>query len=419
MLSLLRHYSLPDILRIIIESCILILRQIWFVPFNSIAWRKARAQSLPRQKDSILFFSQVVWQDVWQRPQEMSLRLSRHRPLIYISPMQIHRRYDSVRDWTPHVAIPEAPDCHVFQPLILPGEYQSKLIRRINRGIIRRCLRELILRHGLPRHIITNSPFYDFIADDTPEARLTYDVIDDFILAGWAPREGESCERRIISRAGQLWTGTLQLLETKQALHPRVEFIPLGVNYDAFQFETPPPEPEELNGIPRPRLGYIGTLNERLDAELIEQLARACPEASVVLIGPLHGTFAPRPSAPNVHLLGPCRHDCVPQLLAHFDIALIPFKVNAMTRSLNPIKTLEYLAAGRVVIAVDLPDLRRLYGNVALIAESPERFIQLAREQLAADRSALEARGRDAAQSHTWDAMADRMHAALLEIENA
>ena len=409
MLNGFQRYSLPDCIRIAFDSVCLVLKLVLWVPYVAVSWHLARRRNFPMKFKGVFFYSQVVWQDVWQRPQEMSLRFSKHSPLIYFSPMQVHRRCDSVRNWLPHSGFPEWPNCHLFQPLIFPGEYKSAFVRLLNRQLIRAQAQSAMLKIGIPDTFLTNSPFYNFMAQDFAWNFQVYDVIDDFILANWAPPNSDREEQWLIQNSGLMFTGTWKLYETKGKLHDNIHFIPPGVDFDLFQFENTPPLPEKLKNIPVPRMGYIGTLSERIDSEMLALLSEKIPQASLVLIGPLRGTFSPKPEAPNIFYLGPCDHSEAPAYLAHFDLALIPFRVNDMTRSLYPIKTLEYLSAGRVVLSTALPDVERFYSEVVEIAQSPEEFVDKAEAILNSDRKEQQERGREIAKDHSWDNMAESM----------
>lgn len=182
-----------------------------------------------------------------------------------------------------------------------------------------------------------------------------------------------------------------------------VHHIPNGV--DVASFRGPFPEPDALRAIPRPRLGYVGVLQERLDVELVMAMARRFTEASFVFVGPIFSDpaqFAPLQALPNVHFLGPAPYRAVPAYMAHLDVCLLPHRRNAFTASMNPLKLYEYLAAGRPVVATPVPPAERFSGLIHL-AEDEEGFAGAIRAALAeaADPTAVQKR-QQAARAHDW-----------------
>ncbi len=356
------------------------------------------AASSPRPL--LFFFSQVVWQDVWQRPQELALGLSEHLPVVYFSPLQIHRRYDSIPHWRPEIHIDRGCGVHVVQPLILPGEYKSRLIFALNRRLIwaEACR---VLSPEADLWLLSNSPFSADLLDRVNWARRIYDLIDDFPGFSWAPPNARRLEALWLQQADVVVSGTLALCDLHRAARSDIQFIPSGVRFDLFH--TPPGSvPDDIRSLPRPILGYTGTLSDRLDRRLLEDLCREFRNGSVVLIGPVHGSFDMPSPAPNLHLLGPRPHDQLPAYVHQFDLALLPFAINTATQAINPIKTLEYLAAGRVVISTAVPDIGRFFANEVVIARDRAEFIRLARHWLTADSAALRQRGIERARRCSW-----------------
>jgi len=137
---------------------------------------------------------------------------------------------------------------------------------------------------------------------------------------------------------------------------------------------------------------------------LIRRMAARHPEWHVVVIG--------RPSTsidvtgllpePNIHYLGPKPFEQLPAYSRHFAVGLIPFQINPITVHCNPLKALEYMAAGLPVVSTDIPELRRYAGDV-LVARSHEEFIALCERALADGSSAERDRRSKAAEAHSWE----------------
>jgi glycosyltransferase involved in cell wall biosynthesis len=152
----------------------------------------------------------------------------------------------------------------------------------------------------------------------------------------------------------------------------RVHFVPVACDFERYHAELERPLLEQPS---RPRIGYAGWINQRLDVPLLLDVARAHRHAELMLAGPVK---EPRPAGlrelarePNVVLLGPQPPERVPAVMRTFDVALIPYRDDDFNRGSNPVKFYEYLALGRPVVATDIPVLRR-FGDVASIVRRDE-----------------------------------------------
>jgi glycosyltransferase involved in cell wall biosynthesis len=367
--------------------------------------RRKRSERFRRawfRRSRVLFsYSQVVWQEVWQRPQEIALGLADYLPVVFMSPLQVHRLYDSVPDWRRDFRVERGHGVRVVQPLILPGEYKSRLIFALNRRLIwaEVCA---VLPPESDILFLSNSPFSADLLGRLDWARRVYDLIDDFPGFQWAPPDARQMEERWLAEADIVLSGSQALQERHRARRPDIEFIPSGVRFERFN-SVPAEVPEDIRSLPRPILGYIGSVSGRLDRQLLEQLCREVAEGSVVLIGPIHGSFdAPR-DIHNLHLLGPRSHEMLPAYVHRFDLALLPFAMTEATQAINPVKTLEYLAAGRIVISTPVPDVVRFFLNEVIVARDRDEFVHMARHWLTADSEALRSRGIERARQSLWD----------------
>jgi teichuronic acid biosynthesis glycosyltransferase TuaH len=128
--------------------------------------------------------------------------------------------------------------------------------------------------------------------------------------------------------------------------------------------------PEWFASLPRPRLLYVGSLENRVDVGQVEEVARAYPHGSVVFVGPLQDEphFAAVAALSNVVIrAGMTPRETIVRLIGAADACLIPHVGNRLTEAMSPLKLYEYLAGGRPVASVDLPPIRRVTGRVALV----------------------------------------------------
>ena len=122
------------------------------------------------------------------------------------------------------------------------------------------------------------------------------------------------------------------------------------------------PEPDDQAGIPHPRLGFYGVLDERFDTELLDRIAAMRPDWSLVMVGPIV-KISPDdlPKRPNIHYLGAKKYEQLPPYLSGWDVALMPFAMNESTQFISPTKTPEYLAGGKPVVSTPVRDLSLIH----------------------------------------------------------
>ena len=363
----------------------------------------------------LLLYSQVAWHGVWQRPQEMALGLARRRRVLFVSPIQVHERLGRYARARTLERIDGGKGVTVFSPTIFSGEYRRAWVCRLNSILVDAELRRLLRGE---RHVtfLTNTPLAAPLLDRFPFRKVIYDVMDDFAAFDWAPATARESHERLLREADAVLTGTYTLLEDARAQGREATYAPCGVDYEAFaggEATADFAEPAELRGLPRPILGYVGTLSERIDTRILSALAERFPQASLVLIGPVYRNLGEPPRAPNIRYLGLKPHSELPAYLHHFDVALMPFRLSDAARAINPVKALEYLAAGCVVVSTPIPDVVRFYSGVMLVAPSPEDFADKVEEALQGNHSDRIAKGRELARGATWDAMVEAVEAKI------
>ncbi len=198
-------------------------------------------------------------------------------------------------------------------------------------------------------------------------------------------------------------------LETRCRRHnPRVTRIDHGVDYAHFASALESgPRPADLPA--DPVIGFFGLLSEWLDQELIVKLAQTLPEASIVLIGTADVSVDRLRALPNVTLPGPRPFRELPRYIAHFDVGLIPFVVNDLTRAVNPIKLREMLAAGCPVVSTALPEVARYAGDklpedAVRTATTHREFIDFVTQRLAKPFTARQRRSlSETMTTETWE----------------
>lgn len=306
--------------------------------------------------------------------------------------------------------VPTIPFYRAFPPLIpVNWEFSNRLMARIARAQPE-AVDILWLTH----------PAQAGLEERIPHRRLVYECVDDYALF-WgdaATRQRVIHLEETLARKADLVVATSQrLYERMQAWNPRTAWVGNGAEVDYFRevrtqaFELP----EELHGRTGPFVGFYGALGDWVDLDLVVKAAKAYPHVTFLLIGPAFTDVSPVRDLPNVVLTGLVSYERLRPFLAHIPLWILPFKRNALTEAVDPVKIYEYLAAGRKVVSTFLPELTPWRDYLSL-TESQEAFLEALAEALQAPIHVPEAL--DALlEARSWKTLCDRLHAELIRLD--
>ena len=221
-------------------------------------------------------------------------------------------------------------------------------------------------------------------------------------------------ELRLLRNVDQVIVHSDALLEKKGGVNRNTVLIPNGVDFASFSM--PRAEPADLAAIRHPRIGYAGMIKRQLDLALLLRIARARPEWSIVMVGPLgqvkgkEDIIAALQQMSNVHFLGRKAASDLPAYVQHFDVCLMCYELNAYTRYIYPLKMHEYLAGGRPAVASAVPAVER-FADVVAIARTDEEWLkEIASALSQSDPNDLRvAERRAAARSNDWEELVGRI----------
>jgi UDP-galactopyranose mutase len=198
---------------------------------------------------------------------------------------------------------------------------------------------------------------------------IVYDCMDELSAFKNAPPILRALEADLMRRAALVLTGGQSLYEAKRHQHSNIYPFPSSVDVEHFRAARHVDrEPTDQSAIARPRLGFFGVIDERMDLSLVAGVADARPEWQLVMLGPVVKIDpASLPRRPNIHYLGGKSYRELPQYIAGWDVALLPFARNEATRFISPTKTPEYMAAGKPVVSTSIADVVRPYGERGLV----------------------------------------------------
>lgn len=363
-----------------------------------------------RLAPDLICLSHLRWSFVFQRPNHLMTACSRERRTFFVE----------------EPVFGDAPSCIEMREVspnlfVVTPRLDRELDDSGRLAAQKEALAELVASQNIVEPIVWfYTPMALEFARDLRASIIVYDVMDELKAFRFAPPRLAALERELFERADVVFTGGTSLFEAKRDAHPNVHLFPSSVDRAHYAAaRTKQRDPDDQWGIPGPRLGYFGVIDERLDLELIEYVACERPDWQVVLVGPVVKIDpATLPRRPNIHYLGQKRYEELPHYLAGWDVALMPFALNDATRFISPTKTLEYLAGGKPVVSTAVRDVVRPYGERGLVAiadrDSFVPAVERALEEGVGDRlGEVDALLSELSWDHTWSRMASLIEAEL------
>ncbi|MBZ0271973.1 glycosyltransferase [bacterium] len=364
------------------------------------------------------------WDGLWVNAQHLMSRLAERNRVLYVENMglrapaatggdlaKIVRR---VRTWMAG-ARPVTPNLHALAPIALPF-HQFKSVRAINRWLLVRRIRRHARRLGMTRPILWSFlPTADSLVGALGEKLVVYQCVDDYAANPGAPfvaiREAEA---RMVDKADLVIATSPVLYDRLKDRARRCLYSPNAAN--AEHFANPPTAlPDGVAHLARGRrvIGYAGNISAyKTDIALLTKVARAFPDDLVLLVGPI-GVGDPTTNVgdllaqPNVRSPGRADYDDLPAIVSAFDVAILPLADNESTRASFPMKFYEYMAAGKPIVATELPSFADYADRPDLVrlARGADAFVTAVRDALAhpGDERVVQTR-REEARRHDWTA---------------
>jgi glycosyltransferase involved in cell wall biosynthesis len=362
---------------------------------------------------TIVAFSHLRWNFVYQRPQHLLSRLAATHPVIFVEEPEFD---EGPARWERSTPQPNVTVYRPRTPVRDPGFHGDQQVA------LEPLVAELSADLGDATLVAwLYTPMALPLALSLDPLAAVYDCMDELSLFLGAPPQLLTLENQLLEYADVMFTGGPSLYRAKQSRHPNVYCFPSSVDAEHFRLRDRQgeqiPEAEDQAEIPHPRLGFYGVIDERLDLEVVERLSAAHPEWHIVLVGPVVKIDPERlPRRGNIHYFGQRSYEQLPGYLAGWDVCLLPFARNDSTKFISPTKTLEYMAAELPIVSTPITDVAEPYGHIVYLGETPEEFILACEAALA---SSVEERARRAAQMRqvlagtSWDVTVANMEKLL------
>ena len=346
----------------------------------------------------IVVFSHLRWSFVWQRPQQFLSRFAETHPVLFVEIAEFDGSGESKVELTNPMEGVTVLNVHLDPKLADKDEVTE---------IMRDAVREGMVAYGIENPLLW---FYNpmdagWVLGWLENRGIVYDCMDELSQFKGADPRLIQREKGLLDAADVVFTGGIELYEKKSRQNANVHFFGCAVEYDHFaQAQEAGPIPDDLAAIPGPRVGWFGVVDERVDYDLLRDMAAARPDLSFVMVGPAvkvdPATF---PQAPNLHWMGGRDYKELPLYCRGYDVCMMCFALNDATEFINPTKALEYLATGKPVVSTAVKDVVRQYEDTVAIAHSPEEFLEKIDAALAGDQAEMVERGIEKAHAASWE----------------
>lgn len=330
----------------------------------------------------LVCFSHLRWGFVFQRPNHLLSRFSKHQRVFFIEEPIFYDENDKL-----HIENFNE-NLYVVTPYIRRGLKEEEVHKRQKKFLSNLITNMQVNRYFTWYYTPMALPFTDHLS---PEL-VIYDCMDELSAFKFAPPELTAREKELFKKADLVFTGGHSIYESKKSEHHNIFPFPSSIDKHHFGVaRTHKNDPFDQAHIPHPRFGYFGVVDERFDIELLDTVAKAKPDWHFIILGPVVKIDeASLPKHSNIHYLGGKKYEELPAYISGWDIATIPFAMNESTKFISPTKTPEYLAAGKPVLSTPIKDVVSPYGENRLvhIVRNGEEFIRAAEKELKKKRKA-------------------------------
>ena len=308
----------------------------------------------------------------------------------------------------------------VILPVVAPINFipEGKIYRivlKISERAIAKRIKAILKRNNIGHFVFINSFnfYYPGIGKALKPDLDIYQCVDPMITP-YDVKHGVVSELQLVKQSDMVICTSKALYKEKIKVNPETYYVPNAAElvHSSKALDAKLDAHPILKDIPRPIIGYFGSIERRMDYDMLQKVIAANPDKSFVFVGPMYREHLPEWlfNTPNVYLPGPVPYEEMPAMLKGFDIATIPFKKDEVSATIFPLKLFEYLGAGKPVIITDFnPDLEEYTLDAVNICGTAEAFSAAINDILINDNAQKQAYRLQVAQQNTWDIRADKI----------
>jgi O-antigen biosynthesis protein len=369
---------------------------------------------------NIVCFTLVDWECLFQRPQQIAVRLARngHFVTYFGSPTIKHNIFYYLVKNIFFINPQANKRLLILSPLAsfgkrkLGSETATKKIMIIGNLLIIRIINRLFGSGKIDAWIF-NEPYISSLAlPYIKNGKFIYDCVDEHSGFSGAPPDMRRAEENMMKQCSLVIATSDILLQRIAKVNGKCFYLPNGSDFEHFHSSIDCKAiPEEIAGLHHPIIGFIGAVHDWIDINLVCKLAEAHSDYTILIVGPVNYGGHKLNRYRNILLVGKKSYESIPAYLSAIDVCLIPFKLNKLTLASNPIKLYEYLAAGKPVVSTDLPEVRRNASGIVYISENDAEFIAKVEEAVneitAAEINFLRSKRINFAKKNSWQNRAE------------
>jgi glycosyltransferase involved in cell wall biosynthesis len=336
----------------------------------------------------IVCISTQDWDDLWTRKQRFMSQFAKQGNKVLYVERQMHLAGAVKRiktQWRRSFKWLNGPrmiaqNLYVYTlPLVLPFYQMAYWINGINHYIIISLLKRQMASLGLRNPILwTYAPFSDRLIGKLGEKLVVYECVDEFSASKGLVRANviKAMESCLIKKSDLIIVTAQSLLDSKRHLSNYIHLVPNAAEVDHFKkvLSGDTVLSHEMAQIKPPIIGFLGSISYWIDIDLIHYIAVSRPDWSVVMIGPVRTDISKITALPNVYILGRKDYNEVPGYVKGFDVCINPYIMDGVAEGCSPLKLYEYLATGKPIVSVDMPEARK-FSSIITIARSYEEFL--------------------------------------------
>ncbi|HIC91616.1 MAG TPA: glycosyltransferase family 1 protein, partial [Syntrophaceae bacterium] len=369
------------------------------------------------RNQNILFFSSDDWHSGLKTSKyHIASRLTPANKVLFINSIGLRRPTISAHDgmrilhklksWRQGLREVRR-NLFVYTPILLPF-HDLKISQVLNPQIL-----SIQIKHVMNKLNMTKNPLIWTFLPNTlgvlkhfPDSKVIYHCVDYMCAFDGVPSEViRKMDQNLLRKADLVFTVSNRLYQLHKQINPKTFYMPHGVDAELFSkaLRDGIVLPEDLENIPKPIIGCYGLISrDWIDYKLLSYLANSHPDWSIVMIGKIDEKMENLPQSKNIYYLGLKLYEELYKYSRFFDVAIIPFNINQLTIHSNPLKVLEYLAAGKPVVSVAIPEITKL-GDLVKIASNYKEFTSHVEESLKEDSEELIKKRATYARKHSWE----------------
>jgi len=286
---------------------------------------------------------------------------------------KVKKMFSDSGETSPTVPLISSTNLSVVQPFMLPFS-SVPIIRQFNRCMVIYALKKKLAAFNIKKlFFVTTVPNACDYVGYCNEKKVIYYCVDDF--AEWPGLEQQlisKMEQDLINKSDIFLATSNKLYHKLLRTNKPTYLLTHGVDLSFFNKKSVV-EHDLLRNIPKPRVGYFGLFDDRSDKVLISEIAARLPYISFVITGKIETDISMLQKNQNIYFTGSVPYTELPAIVQGWDICFLPYLINNLTESINPLKLKEYLASGKPVVSTPIAEALAIK-KMIYIAESAEEF---------------------------------------------